>query len=58
MTIGMYVVVFAGAIICPGVTIGDGAAIGAGAVVTKDVAPWEIWAGMPARKIGEREIAQ
>lgn len=37
-----------------GVTIGDGAVIGAGAVVTHDIAPYEIWAGVPARKIGQR----
>jgi maltose O-acetyltransferase len=42
------------AIILPGVTIGEGAVIAAGAVVTKDVAPFVIVAGSPARKIGER----
>jgi acetyltransferase-like isoleucine patch superfamily enzyme len=35
-------------------TIGDGAIIGAGAVVTKDIAPYQIVVGMPARVIGER----
>jgi acetyltransferase-like isoleucine patch superfamily enzyme len=34
--------------------IGDGAIIGAGSVVTKDVPAYEIWAGNPAVKIGER----
>lgn len=52
--IGKYVVIFAGAVICPGVTIDDCAVIGAGAVVTKDVPSYEIWAGTPAKKIGER----
>jgi acetyltransferase-like isoleucine patch superfamily enzyme len=42
------------AIILPGITIGDGAIIGAGAVVTKNVEPYAIVAGNPARKIGER----
>lgn len=42
------------AIILPGVTIGEGAVIGAGAVVAKDVPPYVIAAGVPARKIGER----
>lgn len=42
------------AIILPGVIIGDGAVIGAGAVVTKNVEPFAIVAGNPARKIGER----
>lgn len=52
--IGRYVVIFANATICPGVHVGDGAVIGAGAVVTKDVPPWEIWAGCPAKQIGIR----
>lgn len=37
-----------------GVTIGDGAVIGMGSVVTKDVPPYEIWAGNPARFIRKR----
>jgi len=37
-----------------GVTIADGAVIGAGSVVTKDVGPYEIWAGNPARFIRKR----
>lgn len=43
-----------GALILPGVTIGTGAVVGAGAVVTKDVAPYEIVAGVPARPIRQR----
>jgi galactoside O-acetyltransferase len=54
--VGEYVVVFAGAVILPGITIGDRAIVAAGAVVTKDVAPWAIVAGVPARKIGERRV--
>lgn len=37
-----------------GVTIADGAIIGMGSVVTKDVGPYEIWAGNPARLIRKR----
>jgi phosphonate metabolism protein (transferase hexapeptide repeat family) len=43
-----------GATILPGVTIGDGAAVGAGAVVSKDVAPYMIVAGVPAKPLRER----
>lgn len=54
-----------GAIVMPGVQIGHGAVIAAGAVVTKDVAPYAIFAGVPAHflkwrfepKISERIIA-
>jgi acetyltransferase-like isoleucine patch superfamily enzyme len=38
-----------GAIIMPGVTIGEGAVIGAGAVVIKDVPPYAVVAGVPAK---------
>ena len=40
--------------IMPGVTIGDGAVIQAGSLVTRNVGPYEIWAGMPAKKISHR----
>lgn len=42
------------ATIMPGVTIGDGAIIGTRAVVTKDVAPYEIVGGNPAQLIRKR----
>ena len=45
-------------VVLKGVTIGRGAVIGAGAVVTKSVPPYEIWAGIPAHKIGERPRAR
>lgn len=43
-----------GSTILPGATVGDGAVVGAGAVVTKDVAPYTIVGGVPARPIRER----
>lgn len=53
-TIGNDVWVGAGAIIMPGVTICDGAVIGAGAVVTKDVPPYAIVVGVPAKLLKYR----
>ena len=49
--IGADVWVGGGAILCPGVTVGDRAVIGAGAVVTKDVPANAVVAGNPARTI-------
>ena len=52
--IGNDVWIGANACIMPGVKIGDGAVIGAGAIVTKDVLPFSVVAGNPARVIKSR----
>lgn len=52
--IGNDVWIGARAMIMEGVTIGDGAVIGAGAVVTKDVEPYVIVGGVPARPLRKR----
>jgi putative colanic acid biosynthesis acetyltransferase WcaF len=46
----------ADAFIGPGVIVGEGAVVGARAVVTKDVEPWSVVAGNPARFLKKREI--
>lgn len=54
--IGNHVFIGPRAIILPGVKIGDGAVVAAGAVVTKDVLPFSIVGGVPAKEIGKRNL--
>jgi putative colanic acid biosynthesis acetyltransferase WcaF len=46
------------ATILKGVTIGEGAVVAAGATVTRDVPPWSIVAGVPAKITGKRSMTQ
>ena len=54
VVIGDYVFIGPRAIIMPGVIIGEGAVVAAGAIVTKDVEPYQIVAGVPAKVIDQR----
>lgn len=54
VVIGSHAWIASHAIVLPGVTIGEGAVVAAGAVVTKDVAPFTLVGGNPARFIRER----
>lgn len=56
VNIGDYVFIGPRAIILPGVTVGRGAIIAAGAVVTKSIPEFEIWGGVPAKKISDRKL--
>jgi len=58
ITIGDYVFIGPRAIILPNVNIGQGAIIAAGAVVTKDIPDYQIWGGVPAKKISDRSHHQ
>lgn len=58
VTIGDYAWIASRAVILPGVTVGEGAVVASGAVVTKDVPPYAIAGGVPAKVIGERPRGQ
>jgi len=44
-------------IVGPGVALSQGTVLGAGSVMFKNSEPWSIYAGNPARKVGERQIS-
>ena len=41
-------------VVHPGVTIGEGAVVGSCSLVTKDIEPWGIYVGIPAKRVGDR----
>jgi len=53
-----YVMVFTHSVVLPGVKIGKGAIIGAGSIVNKDIPPFAIAAGAPAKIIGQRPVPE
>jgi galactoside O-acetyltransferase len=54
VVVGPHVILGANVVVLPGVRIGEGATVGAGSVVLRDLAPWGIYAGVPARRINSR----
>jgi putative colanic acid biosynthesis acetyltransferase WcaF len=52
--IGSRAWICARAVVQMGVTVGEGAILGLGAIATRDLEPWSIYAGIPARKIKAR----
>lgn len=58
INIGSVAWIAAKSIVLPGVTIGEGAVVGAGSVVTKDVEPWTVVGGNPARFIKKRVLRE
>jgi putative colanic acid biosynthesis acetyltransferase WcaF len=56
IVVGDQVWVCADAFVGPGVRVGDGAVVGARAVVVRDVEPWTVVAGNPARPVKQRRL--
>ncbi len=56
--LGAYSWVCARATVQPGVNLGDGAVLALGAIATKDLAPWTVYGGVPARPIKARTVAR
>jgi putative colanic acid biosynthesis acetyltransferase WcaF len=54
MSLGAYCWVCARASVCPGVNVGEGAVLGLGSVATRDLAPWMVYAGVPAQPLKQR----
>jgi len=54
MEFGAYSWVCSRAIVAPGVKLGEGAVLGLGSVATRDLEPWAVYAGTPARKLKDR----
>lgn len=55
IVIGEDVWIGANVVVLKGVSIGAHAVVGAGAVLTKSIPEWEVWGGVPARRIGVRD---
>ena len=58
ITVGHDAWIAARAIVLPGVNVGEGAVVAAGAVVTKDVGPWMVVGGNPAKVIKKRVVSR
>lgn len=54
ITLGAYTWVCARASVLPGVTVGEGAVLALGSVASRDLEPWTVYGGVPARKIKKR----
>lgn len=54
ISIGSYAWICARAAVQPGVSVGEGAVLALGSVATRDLEPWTVYAGVPARRIKPR----
>lgn len=57
ITLGEHVILGAGTVVHPNVTIGEGSAVGSLSLVTKSLGTWGIYAGIPARRLRDRSKA-
>lgn len=55
MEIGAYAWVCARASVAPGIHLGEGAVLGLGSIATRSLEPWAVYAGVPARRIKDRQ---
>lgn len=53
--VGKHVIIGSGAVVLPGISLEEGAVVGSLSLVTKDCAPFCVYLGTPARRIGERK---
>ena len=53
--VGAYAWVCARAIVSPGINLGEGSVLGLGAIATRSLEPWSVYAGVPARHIKDRQ---
>ena len=50
-----HAVIGSGAVVLPGVTVGEGAILGALSLLRSDLPPWQIWSGVPAHYLRDRQ---
>jgi putative colanic acid biosynthesis acetyltransferase WcaF len=58
ISIGSYAWICARATVQPGVAVGDGAVLGLGSQATRNLEPWTVYAGVPARRVKSRVLRQ
>lgn len=54
VSIGKHVIIGSGSTVLPGVTVGEGASVGAMSLISQDITPWTVNAGIPCHVIRER----
>lgn len=55
VTISKHVIIGAGTVVLPNITIGEGASVGAQSLITKNLEPWFVYFGTPVKKLKKRK---